>query len=205
MIDDFDFDFEEENFEDHEVEIPYSMISNQNNKLFSITDYLEGFTTDYLTFKNVKTSNILDRKYPNKTPYFSINNPEDLYYELKSNSICILQKDDQNNFKKIVILKNCVILKEEEKLLSINFKNLEYINFSEDKDEYYFYNFSITFKYIEQLEQNFTFLLPKIFIINNQSFSLEYEGINNLKKEILNKITTKYIEFKLNEEMMDKI
>lgn len=183
-------------------ELPSSFYKDEKNSFFSIIDYIKNFQYQNISFKNVNLQNNLSRKYPSEIPYFFIDNENSLHKELCSHTISLLSEDN-DLINKIILLDRSVIFKNDYNLQIIDFNHLEYIKFLNNKEEKYFFEeIIILFKFKDKEEEQFSFSLPKTFIINNQEFSFLYENIDIVKKDILNKILEKYFIFKSNNEIM---
>lgn len=189
-------------------ELAHSVIEDKK-KLAPIVAMVTSFKHEFISFS--KVSVLEDNyKFSYNPPKFEVDKIEDIHEKLNSFFIQILEKDEPLFHNKIIILNNIIILKNDNKIRAIEFKNLEYIKFEINtqifllKNQYFLI---IKFKHNDQEAKRFDFFLNNQFIINNKNIEISFD-INSLQKMnsyISNKITNKFTEYHLLQEISNHI
>lgn len=196
----------EKSFKD--FEIPKNFVRTSSEQLLPIVDYVKTIKVDFFEFKNVR---IVNREHHNKDdhiPKIKINNIEELNKILPLYFLSILDKDDEHIINKIIVLDDSILLKSAQKIRSIDFKNLEYIEINKKTDLLKMkntYAISIKFKIYNSEKEEFNFDIPTLFIINNATIEITIHDFNDFITYVTNFISKKFIEYKKIQQIKENI
>ncbi len=193
----------------HNVYSPSHSVIDYKEKSSPIVDMVKSFKHEFISFSN---ASVLDDnyKFSYNPPKFEVDKIEDIHEKLNSFFIQIIEKDEPLFHNKIILLNNIIILKNNNEIMAIEFKNLEYIKFEINDPPILFKNqyfLVIKFKHNGQDAKQFDFFLNNQFIINNKNIEINFDisSLEKMTSYISNKITNKFTEYHLLQEISNHI